>query len=116
LSIGNPDLISPGIEALAIQGRLVLFAGFGNRGTTMIDVNQIHYKEVAIVGTTAAGVPPREHWIRYEQARQILSDGQVKFENLVTAHCDLDGVLSAFDDVAEQRVLKTVLIPGGLAT
>lgn len=113
LSIGNPDLIDPAMRALDTQGRLVLFAGFGNRGTASIDVNLLHYQEISMIGTTAAGVPPREQWGRYEQARQLLTDGTLKLENLVSGHCDLDGVLDAFDDVAAQRVLKTVLVPGG---
>jgi len=114
LSIGNPDLIDPAMRALDTQGRLVLFAGFGNRGTATVDVNLLHYQEISVIGTTAAGVPPREQWGRYEQARDLLTDGTLKLESLVSGHCDLDGVLDAFDDVAAQRVLKTVLVPGGL--
>jgi len=115
LSIGDPDLIDPALEALADHGRLVLFAGFGNRGRAVIDVNRLHYGETTIVGATAAGVPPREQRGRYEQARQLLSEGTLKFESLVTGHCDLDTVIDVFEDVAAQRVLKTVLIPGGLS-
>ncbi len=114
LSIGDPDLVNPAIEAMATHGRLVLFAGFGNRGEAVVDVNRLHYHEMTVIGTTAAGVPPREQRGRYEQARQLLTDGTLKLESLVSGHCDLDGVLASFDDVASQRVLKTVLIPGGL--
>jgi L-iditol 2-dehydrogenase len=114
LSIGNPDLIDAAMRALATHGRLVLFAGFGNRGQATIDVNLLHYQEMTLIGTTAAGVPPREQWNRYEQARQLLTDGRLELESLVTGHCDLDGVLEAFEDVAAQRALKTVLLPGGL--
>jgi L-iditol 2-dehydrogenase len=116
LSIGNPDLVNPALDALATHGRLVLFAGFGNRGEALVDVNRLHYEEMTIIGTTAAGVPPREQRGRYEDARALVSDGSIPLENLVSGHCDLDGVLEAFEDVAAQRVLKTVLIPGGLAS
>jgi L-iditol 2-dehydrogenase len=114
LSIGNPDLVNPALDAMATHGRLVLFAGFGNRGEALVDVNRLHYEEMTIVGTTAAGVPPREQRTRYEDARALVSDGSLPLENLVSGHCDLDGVLEAFEDVAAQRVLKTVLIPGGI--
>ena len=115
LSIGNPDLIGPAIKALAHRGRLVLFAGFGDRGEALVDVNRIHYKEMTIIGSEWVGVPPGDQRGRYEQARQLLADGTLELEMLVSAHCGLDGVLGAFDDVSAQRVMKTVLLPGGLA-
>ncbi len=112
LSIGNPDLLGPAIKALAHRGRIVLFAGFGERGEALVDVNRIHYKEMTIIGSEWVGVPPRDQRGRYEQARQLLTDGTLALEVLVTGHCGLDGVIGTFDDVAAQRVLKTVLIPG----
>jgi L-iditol 2-dehydrogenase len=112
LAIGNPDLIAPAVEALAHRGRLVLFAGFGDRGEALIDVNRIHYKEMTITGSEWIGVPPAEQRHRYEQAHQLLSDGTLPLESLVTGHCDLDGVTDAFEDVIALRTLKTVLIPG----
>jgi L-iditol 2-dehydrogenase len=114
LSIGEADLVNLAVAALGDHGRLVLFAGFGNRGEAVIDVNRLHYGEATVIGSTAAGIPPWERRGRYEEARQLLSDGTLKLESLVTGHCDLDGLLDAFDDVAARRVLKTVLIPGGL--
>lgn len=113
LSIGNPDLIAPAIKALAHRGRIVLFAGFGERGEAMVDINRLHYKEMSIIGSHWVGVPPKSQVGRYEQARQLLTEGTLPLEAIVTNHCDLDGVVGAFDDVAAQRVMKTVLIPGG---
>jgi len=113
LSVGNSDLIAPAIEALAHHGRLVLFAGFGDRGQATVDANRIHYKELTITGSEWIGVPPAEQRGRYEQAHRLLSDGRLPLESLVTAHCGLDGVRDAFDDVIAMRTLKTVLIPGG---
>ncbi len=113
LSIGNPDLVAPAIEALAHRGRIVLFAGFGDRGEALVDVNRIHYKEMTITGSEWIGVPPADQRHRYSQAHRLLSDGTLKLETLVTAHCDLDGVKDAFEDVIAMRTMKTVLIPGG---
>jgi L-iditol 2-dehydrogenase len=112
LSVGNPDLIAPAIEALAHRGRIVLFAGFGDRGQATIDVNRIHYKEMTITGSEWIGVPPADQRLRYEEAHSLLSDGTLALESLVTAHCDLDGVRGAFEDVIAMRTLKTVLVPG----
>ena len=114
LAIGRAELVGPAIAALAHRGRIVLFAGFGNHGEALVDVNRLHYKEMSIIGSEWIGVPPNDQRGRYEQARQLLTDGTLKLESLVTAHCDLDGVAGAFDDVANQRVLKTVLFPGGV--
>ncbi len=114
LSVGRSELIAPAIKALAHRGRIVLFAGFGNDGEALVDVNRLHYKEMSIIGSEWIGVPPRDQRHRYEQARQLLTDGTLELETLVSAHCGLDGVMDAFEDVAAQRVLKTVLIPGGV--
>lgn len=111
LSVGIPDLIKSAIRATRHGGQVVLFAGFGTRGVQDIDVNDLHYREISLVGSTASGYRPEQQRHRFEQARGLLQEGRLALERLVTGHCDLDGIPAALEDVAAQRTLKTVLVP-----
>jgi threonine dehydrogenase-like Zn-dependent dehydrogenase len=68
---------------------------------------------LVLTGSHWIGIPPRDERGRYEQARQLVSDGTLRLESLITGYCDLDGVLAAFEDHSTHRTLKTVLLPGG---
>jgi L-iditol 2-dehydrogenase len=112
LSVPDPDLVAPAIEAAADGGRVVLFAGLGERGRATVDLNRLHYHEISLTGSEWIGVPPALQRERYAEAHRLLCDGTLALESLVTAHCDLDGILDAFADMAALRTLKTVLVPG----
>lgn len=110
LSVGVADLVAPAIEACANGGRVVLFAGFGDDDRAQIDLNDIHYRELAVIGSVWVGPPPNQRRERYEQALELLAAGRVPVERLVTATCGLDGLERAFADVTSRRGLKTVLV------
>lgn len=109
---GDPDLIAPSIEACANGGRVVLFAGFGDHPAASIDVNAIHYREVALVGSEWVGSPPNQRRERYADAAEIISSGSLPLEDLVTAKCSFDDLEDALLGRATFRVLKTVFVPG----
>ncbi len=112
LSIGDARLVMPLVEAVQPGGRVVLFAGFGDRPTAELDLNRIHYREVAVVGSEWIGTPPNARPERYAQAADLLGAGTVPVERLITGRCGLDGLLDAFAAVEERRGLKTLLQPG----
>jgi len=110
LTLGRPDLAGTLLPLLDVGGRLVLFAGFGPDGRTMIDLNSVHYRELTIVGSEWVGTPPQQHLERYKQARDLLvSGGNFAFERLVSGICGLEGLLDAFDEVGHLRSLKHIL-------
>ncbi len=113
LSVGDPELVMPLVEAVEPGGRVVLFAGFGDRPLATLDLNRIHYREVAVVGSEWIGTPPNVRLERYADAAALLASGAIPVERLVTARCDLDGLGAAFAAVQERRGLKTVLLPWG---
>ena len=49
-------------------GRVVLFAGFGDRPVVPVDVNALHYREIALVGSEWIGAPPNQRRERYGEA------------------------------------------------
>ena len=81
-------------------------------GHALIDLNRIHYKEISLVGSEWVGVPPHQRLERYEQARDLLAEGGLPAEELVSHEVALDGVEAALRAVREQRSLKTILFPG----
>ena len=112
LSVGDASLVMPLVEAVAPGGRVVLFAGFGDRPAATLDLNRIHYREVAVLGSEWIGTPPNTRVERYAEAAALLGAGRVPVERLVTARCGLDGLREAFAAVEERRGLKTMLVPG----
>jgi L-iditol 2-dehydrogenase len=111
LSVGAPELVGAAVEALAPGGRVVLFAGFGDRSQVTLDLNTLHYREVAIVGSEWIGSPPNQRRERYVEALDLLASGRAPLERLVEAHCGLEGLEEAFEAQRTLARLKTVLAP-----
>jgi L-iditol 2-dehydrogenase len=112
LTIGNPDLVMPCVRALRPGGRLVLFAGFGNRAEAVVDLNDIHYREIEIIGSEWIGAPPNQRRFRYDEALALLTDAALPFEDLVTATCGFASLEDAL--IARQTFagFKTMFLPG----
>jgi threonine dehydrogenase-like Zn-dependent dehydrogenase len=111
LSLGIPSLVDACIRAVRPGGRVVLFAGFGDEGLAPVDLNAIHYREVALVGSEWIGTPPNQRRERYEEALELLVSGRAPLERLVTARRGFAGLAGAFADQQARRGLKTILVP-----
>jgi L-iditol 2-dehydrogenase len=111
LTIGDAGLVEPAFEALAPGGRLILFAGFGEGSQALLDLNRIHYEEIALVGSEWIGTPPNTRRERYRQALELLASGTASLERLVTARCGFDEIEAAYKAQRSHRALKTILVP-----
>ena len=111
VAVGDPALVAQALAAAAPGGRVVLFAGFGSRGEAVVDLNRLHYEEIALLGSEWIGSPPNQRRERYEEALRLLVSGAAPLERLVTARCGLDGIADAYEDLREHRSLKTVVFP-----
>lgn len=111
LSIGTPSLVDGCVRAARPGGRVVLFAGFGDEGHAPVDLNALHYREVALVGSEWIGTPPNQKRERYEEALALLVSEHAPLERLVTARCGFTGLAGAFEDQKARRGLKTILVP-----
>ncbi|MDQ3210901.1 MAG: zinc-binding dehydrogenase, partial [Actinomycetota bacterium] len=108
---GHPELVPQAIEASANGGRVVLFAGFGDRPVAQVDVNAIHYREIELVGSEWIGAPPNQRRERYGEAAEIIASGSLPLEELVSARCSFDDLEDALLARSAFRVLKTVFVP-----
>ena len=111
VTVGQPELAAAAVQACAPGGRVVLFAGFGDEGAGHIDLNRLHYKEIALIGSEWVGAPPHQHYERYAEARDLLAAGRVPVEELISDRTGLDGVEDSLRAVRDQRSLKTILYP-----
>jgi L-iditol 2-dehydrogenase len=111
LSIGVGALVERCVELAAPGGRVVLFAGFGDAARAELDLDRLHYEEIAVVGSEWIGTPPNQRRAHYAAALDALVAGRAPLERLVTGRCGLDGLEDAFADVQALRGLKTMLVP-----
>ncbi len=111
LSIGVGALVEQCVELAATGGRVVLFAGFGDVPRAEVDLNRLHYEEIAVVGSEWIGTPPNQRRAHYAAALDALVSGRAPLERLVTGRCGLDGLEAAFGDVQALRGLKTMVVP-----
>ena len=107
---GDPDLVAPAQAACATGGRVVLFAGFGDRPVVPVDVNDLHYREISLVGSEWIGTPPNQRRERYDDAARLLGSGELRLERLVTSRCSFDDLEAALIGRSAFRVLKTVFV------
>jgi 2-desacetyl-2-hydroxyethyl bacteriochlorophyllide A dehydrogenase len=110
LTVGAAALVAPCIGACAAGGRLVLFAGFGDASEAVVDLNRIHYEEIAVVGSEWIGTPPNVRGERYGEACELL-DGGLDLERLVDLTVGLDGIAGAFEAMQSRAIMKAVLVP-----
>jgi len=111
LTIGDPDMVMPCVKACRPGGRVVLFAGFGNRPEAKINVNDLHYREIAIVGSEWVGTPPNQCRNRYDQALELLSDPKLPFQTLITSRCGFADVEAAIVRRQSFAGLKSMFVP-----
>jgi L-iditol 2-dehydrogenase len=111
VTVGDPALVGQAVEAAAPGTRVILFAGFGGRGEISLDLDRIHYREIALVGSEWVGTPPNQRRERYEEALELLRSGGAPLERLVDARCGLEGIADAFEAQRLHRTLKTIIFP-----
>jgi L-iditol 2-dehydrogenase len=112
LTIGDARLVGPCIDSCRPGGRVVLFAGFGTRPEVTLDMNAIHYREIALVGSEWVGTPPNQRRERYDQAAELILSGRIPVERLVTDACGFDDLGRVLAERSSLRSIKTMFRPG----
>lgn len=115
LCIGDAGLIDASVAAAADGGRLVLFAGFGDQPKAPVDLNEVHYREISVIGTEWVGTPNRKRCQWYHEAAAIGAGKPLPLESLVTDRCSFDDLEEALVGRSRHLVLKTIFTPEGSA-
>jgi L-iditol 2-dehydrogenase len=97
----DPRALEWGLELLRPGGRLVLFSGLA--GSPRLDLNQLHYRELALVGAYGCNAGQNR------RALEILARRAGKAEALISARLPLERVAQALEMAASGRGLKVVV-------
>lgn len=94
------------LEMAGKRGRIVYFAGLPKHDpVSPLDMNQLHYKELAILG--AYGATHRQ----YQITMDYLDRKQDELARVVTHRFPLDRIAEAFATIREGSGLKMVIVP-----
>jgi threonine dehydrogenase-like Zn-dependent dehydrogenase len=111
-SIGTEDAIRGALASTRKGGRVLLFGGFPKGSSQQLDLNEVHYREVTIVGSHWVGVgETRASLACYPAAIRLITQGLVPVANLTTDVFELGQFAEALDRAASQDALKVILEP-----
>jgi L-iditol 2-dehydrogenase len=111
LTIGEASLVMPCVSVCRPGARVVLFAGFGLRPEATIDLNVLHYREIALLGSEWVGTPPNQRRERYDQAAELIISGAIPVERLVTGRCGFGDLGRVLAERASLGGIKTMFQP-----
>ena len=106
LAIGAAPLANEALGMVRKGGRVNLFAGFATGDAPAMDVNAIHYNEIAVTGASA--LSRRD----YEMALQLLATGQIDAASLITHRFGIADAVAALAEAESGRALKVVITDG----
>ncbi len=96
------------LRLAAKHGRVSFFGGLPKSNPLIsLDANLVHYRELFVMG--AYGSKPRHN----RTALDLLSSGRINAAALIGLTLPLERIHEGFEAVAEGRVLKVVVRPGG---
>ena len=106
VAASSPDAYRSAFELVGRGGAVLLFAGLPfSQQEMLIDMNMIHYKELALYGSFAS-MPDQSR-----EALETLTTGPPEFADLVTHSFPLDGIEEAFRTAGSLEGLKVVVRP-----
>lgn len=107
VAVQSAPLVVETAKALAVGGRLNIFAGIYPVDPLIIDPNLIHYQELTILGS--ADSTGNE----FHQALNFIETGRVKVEKLISHLLPLEKLQEGLDIVAAYQGMKVMMEVGG---
>jgi L-iditol 2-dehydrogenase len=102
----SPSAVAQSVVLVRKRGRIGVFGGLpAAQAEVSLDMNRIHYGEIRIVGNFSY------HPDYHQRSLQLLADGAVRCEKLITCY-PLEDTERGLYDIKNGRVLKAVVIPG----
>jgi len=94
------------MQMAALGGRISFFGGLPkDEPFIQLDANLVHYRELLITG--AFGMTQRH----VQQALQLVANGFLNTEHLITHHFPLDEITQAFEAAASGESLRVIVNP-----
>jgi L-iditol 2-dehydrogenase len=96
------------LKAMAMKGRLSLFAGFPKKNSVLkLDGNIIHYKEVSLYGAFAS------NRAQFEEALSLIVSEKILMDKIVTHTFPLEKIVEAMEKMLNKEgdALKVVIKP-----
>lgn len=105
LAIGNPQLANIVLKLARKGGRISLFAGFSKGDMPAMDVNMIHYNELAVFGASA--LQRRD----LKKSLDMMERKLVEVDELVSHTFTLENILEAVALAESGEAIKVALTP-----
>jgi len=107
VAVGDGAAYAEALASLGPRGRLVFFSGLPKEASTLtVDVNRMHYLEQSVVGAYGCSF---RHGVG---ALDLLADGSVVVEDMISHRLPLDELEHALDLVRTRGGIKILLYPG----
>lgn len=103
VAVGSTKAVKFGIEAVDIQGKVNIFAGTYPPDTFDFDPNDIHYRELSVIGSH--DFTPHDFTV----ALKMIEFGMVKVKPLISHEFPLEELQKGFDTVVNKEGLKVVI-------
>lgn len=103
VAVGSTKAIEFGIKAAGIQGKINIFAGSYPPTTFNLDPNEIHYKELSVIGSH--DFTPHHFTV----ALKMVEFGMVKVKPLISHEFPLEEIQKGFDTVVNREGLKVII-------
>ncbi len=107
VTVASSPVVSETVKALAIGGRLNIFAGIYPVDPISVDPNVIHYKELNILGSADSTSND------FYQALKLIENGTVKVDSLISHLLPLNKLQAGLDIVAKCQGMKVMIEVGG---
>ena len=92
------------MEAAAMNGRVMFFGGLPkDKSKVPLDTNIVHYKQIWITGTTRSNIT------QFRKTLQLIADGLVDVNGIVTDSFAIDEIHTAFSNVMAGKGMKTII-------
>jgi L-iditol 2-dehydrogenase len=111
-SVGTETAISGALRSARSGGRILAFGGFPKGTKQTIDLNEIHYRELTIVGTHWVGVAQARPTVScYPAAIRLLQRELVDVRYLITSTVELSEIREGFSLASQPASLKIIVQP-----
>ena len=106
IAIGVPELVNQALTLTRVGGRVNLFAGLAGKGWAEIEANLIHYRQLAVTGSSDVRRSD------YETALGLITSERIDTASLITHRFPLEDVAGAFAAAAGREAVKVAVLPG----